>query len=110
MGLLCPLPNDNNDQQHADVNVNKILIGNKCDMQSERVISTEEGQALAAEYKIDFFETSAKQDINVDKAFVSIAREVKDRLITDGAPNGTGGRTLRAEPTKKSSESGGCCK
>jgi GTPase SAR1 family protein len=58
-----------NSSQHADVNVNKILIGNKCDMQSDRAVSTEEGQALATEYHIRFFETSAKQDINVESVW-----------------------------------------
>ena len=50
---------------HADVNVNKILIANKCDM--EKAVSTEEGNALAKEYNIKFFEASAKLDINVEK-------------------------------------------
>merc|ERR1712146_398550 len=33
-------------QQHADINVNKILVGNKCDAESRKV-STEEGEKLA---------------------------------------------------------------
>jgi Ras-related protein Rab-8A len=41
------------------------------------VVSTEEGQALANDFGIQFFETSAKNDINVEKAFVTIAREVR---------------------------------
>jgi Ras-related protein Rab-8A len=57
----------NNILQHADVHVNKILIGNKCDIDNEREVSTEEGAQLAAEYGIQFFETSAKNDINVEK-------------------------------------------
>ena len=58
----------------ADVNVNKILVANKCDMQKQ--VTSEEGQALADEYNIKFFESSAKQDINVEKAFITIATEV----------------------------------
>ena len=54
-------------EQHADVHVNKILIGNKSDIDNEREVSTEEGAQLAAEYGIQFFETSAKNDINVEK-------------------------------------------
>jgi Ras-related protein Rab-8A len=75
-------------QQHADVHVNKILIANKCDMTDDRVVSTEEGQALADEYDppMQFFETSAKQNINVDAGFIAIARDVKERLMTEGGP------------------------
>ncbi|GMH85686.1 hypothetical protein TL16_g10310, partial [Triparma laevis f. inornata] len=71
-------------QQHADVSVNKILVGNKCDITEEKSVSTEEGARLAEEYGIGFFEASAKNDINVEQSFISIARAVKDRLIKDG--------------------------
>jgi Ras-related protein Rab-8A len=70
-------------QMHADVNVNKILIGNKCDM-ADRVVTTEEGEALAREYNIHFYETSAKLDIKVEKAFMTIATDLKNRLLVDG--------------------------
>lgn len=72
-------------QQHADVHVNKLLVGNKCDMLDEKVVSTEEGEKLAKEFGIPFYECSAKNDINVDESFISIARGVKDRLVADGA-------------------------
>jgi GTPase SAR1 family protein len=93
--------------QHADVNVNKILIGNKSDCQDQRVISYEEGAALAKEYNINFFETSAKQDLNVEKAFITIATEVKNRLIADGGSTGGGGQKLSNQATGKKEK--GCC-
>lgn len=69
-------------QQHADTNVDKILIGNKCDLGSgtQRVVSYDEGEALAREYKMDFLETSAMTDVNVEDAFMTIACNVKTRL------------------------------
>jgi Ras-related protein Rab-8A len=74
-------------QVHADVNVNKVLIGNKCDME-DRSVDTEEGAALAQEYEIKFFETSAKQDLYVEDAFLAIATDVKNRLMVDGFNSG----------------------
>jgi len=71
-------------QQHADIHVNKILVGNKCDMLDEKVVSTEEGEKLANEFGIQFFECSAKNDINVDDSFINIGRSVKDRLLAEG--------------------------
>ena len=41
-----------------------ILVGNKIDKEEERIISKEEGENLAKEYNIDFFEISNKNDIN----------------------------------------------
>ena len=42
-----------------------ILVGNKCDMEDERVISYERGKQLADQLGLEFFETSAKENINV---------------------------------------------
>ncbi|CAK7331622.1 unnamed protein product [Dovyalis caffra] len=80
-----------NIEQHASDNVNKILVGNKADMdESKRAVPTSKGQALADEYGIKFFETSAKTNLNVEQVFFSIARDIKQRLA-DTDP--------RAEPT-----------
>ena len=51
-----------------------ILIGNKCDMESERRVEVEEGEEKKAQLEerggnVIFIEASAKNDVNVDKAF-----------------------------------------
>lgn len=46
-------------------NAQVILVGNKCDMEDERVISFERGKQLAEQLGVEFFETSAKENINV---------------------------------------------
>lgn len=46
-------------------NAQVILVGNKCDMEDERVISYERGKQLAEQLGIEFFETSAKENVNV---------------------------------------------
>ena len=61
-----------------------ILIGNKCDLKERRQVSEEEGKQKANNYKIDFMETSVKENINVDKAALAIINKVieeqKDKL------------------------------
>mmetsp|Transcript_420 Transcript_420/g.1153 ORF Transcript_420/g.1153 Transcript_420/m.1153 type:complete len:170 (+) Transcript_420:761-1270(+) len=75
-----------NIQQNASESVNKILIGNKCDMdESKRVVSFARGKALADEFGLSFFETSAKNNVQVDDSFTTLAREVKDRLVKESA-------------------------
>lgn len=44
-------------------------------------MSTEQGQGLADELGIPFLEVSAKSNINIDKAFYSLAADIKKRLI-----------------------------
>uniref|UniRef100_A0A7S2D3W7 Ras-related protein Rab-1 n=1 Tax=Florenciella parvula TaxID=236787 RepID=A0A7S2D3W7_9STRA len=96
-------------QQHADVHVNKILIGNKCDIEDQRMVSKEEGEKLAKEYDIKFFETSAKQDFQVDSGFVTIAGEVKNRLISEGAPAVRNNNHIKAGAGGGGKKKSGCC-
>mmetsp|Transcript_667 Transcript_667/g.1364 ORF Transcript_667/g.1364 Transcript_667/m.1364 type:complete len:217 (+) Transcript_667:82-732(+) len=63
----------------------KILIGNKCDLHSERQVSTEEGQAKADSLGIAFLETSAKEATNVEAAF----RQMSTELIAKREQGGT---------------------
>ena len=51
-----------------------ILIGNKIDLTRE--VKTEEGQAIANKYKIPFFETSAKENINIRECVMSLVNIV----------------------------------
>jgi len=68
---------------YAEQSVNIVLIGNKCDLDQKKTVETERGQALAEEYDIKFFETSAKADINVQAAFSSLVQAVCDRVFAD---------------------------
>ncbi len=55
-----------------------ILVGNKTDLESQRVIATHQGEALAQQQGWMFFETSAKERINVDVVFREITRLIRD--------------------------------
>lgn len=68
------------------------MIGNKCDWEEKRAVSTAQGQALADELGIPFIEVSAKSNINVEKAFFSLASDIKKRIIdsSGGAAAGAG--------------------
>ncbi|XP_034264613.1 ras-related protein Rab-37 isoform X4 [Pantherophis guttatus] len=67
--------------EYAQKDVVIMLLGNKADMSSERVIRTEDGESLAREYGVPFMETSAKTGMNVELAFLAIAKELKQRAV-----------------------------
>ncbi|KAL8371933.1 hypothetical protein RB595_001643 [Gaeumannomyces hyphopodioides] len=97
-----------NVEQHASEGVNKILIGNKCDWEEKRAVSTEQGQALADELGIPFLEVSAKGNINIDKAFYSLASDIKKRTI-DTAKEYQNPSSVNVGANAEASRSGNCC-
>lgn len=46
--------------RYASENVSKLLVGNKCDLESKKVVTYDEGKELADSYGIKFLEASAK--------------------------------------------------
>lgn len=61
-------------------NAQVILVGNKCDMEDERVISFERGKQLADSLGLEFFETSAKENINVRAVFERLVDIICDKM------------------------------
>jgi small GTP-binding protein len=57
-----------------------VLVGNKCDLEAHRVVPTSAGEALARKFGNCFFlEASAKERINVDRAFLELIRLVSHK-------------------------------
>ncbi|PVH86228.1 hypothetical protein DL98DRAFT_393209, partial [Cadophora sp. DSE1049] len=54
-----------------------LMVGNKCDRVTEREVSTQEGHALARELGCDFVESSAKNCVNIEKAFYDLVRQLQ---------------------------------
>ena len=57
-------------------NIVMILCGNKIDKEKERIISKQEGENLAKSYGIPFFECSAKNNININEMFTTMAQNI----------------------------------
>jgi GTPase KRas protein len=62
-----------------------ILVGNKCDLETDRQVTTSEGMELAKSFNCPFMEASAKTRVNVDEAFFEIVREIRKELKGDSA-------------------------
>ena len=60
---------------HSNINISKLLIGNKCD-NLHISVTTEEGKLFAEKNNIDFIETSAKTGANIDEAFKKLTSEL----------------------------------
>ncbi|KAJ2824203.1 Ras- protein Rap-1A [Coemansia furcata] len=54
-----------------------VLVGNKCDLEEMRTVSTLDGEKTARRMRSGFYETSAKRRINVDDMFIQSVRRIK---------------------------------
>ncbi|XP_073499583.1 ras-related protein Rab-3B isoform X2 [Phyllobates terribilis] len=79
-------------------NAQVVLVGNKCDMEEERVIATEKGKHLADQLGFEFFEASAKENIQVKQVFerlVDIICEKMSESLDNEHSAATGAKNLR---------------
>ena len=67
-----------NIRMHTTDSIPIVLAGNKSDL-SDKVVSTEEGEALAREFGLSFFETSCIENVNVDEIFYFVAKDIEDK-------------------------------
>ncbi|ORZ00283.1 ras-like protein 3 [Syncephalastrum racemosum] len=78
-----------------------VLVGNKCDLESDRQVSSQEGRDLAKSFGCPFTETSAKMRIRVDDTFYDVVREIRrmNREQTSKANNAStnAGNAARGE-------------
>ncbi|CAN8014057.1 ras-related protein Rab-8A isoform X2 [Ixodes scapularis] len=94
-----------NTDEHAAADVEKMILGNKCDMNDLRQVSRERGEKLAVEHGIKFMETSAVSSINVEDAFYTLARDIKEKMerkvAAQAQPKPPGAHLHTVEPVRK---------
>nr|CAD7588106.1 unnamed protein product [Timema genevievae] len=68
-----------NIQENASPDVVKVLAGNKCDAAYQRAVEAERGEKIAESFDMPFFEVSCKQNINIEEAFLTLARRIREQ-------------------------------
>ena len=58
------------------------FIGNKCDLEEERLVFHEQAEKASTKYKFKFMETSAKTNINIQELFTNISQDIFDTFYT----------------------------
>ena len=56
-----------------------VLIGNKCDLEEERVINKDEGEKFARENEIEFYETSCKDGTNIENSILILIYKIIEK-------------------------------
>ncbi|KAI1381537.1 GTP-binding protein ypt1 [Hypoxylon crocopeplum] len=95
--------------RYATEGVNKLLVGNKSDMSDKKVVEYTVAKEFADSLGIPFLETSAKNASNVEQAFLTMARQIKERMGSQATTNTKPGVQVGPGHSVSNSSSGGCC-
>lgn len=66
--------------RYCHEHVNKMLVGNKCDLHQKKCVDFATAKEFADTNAIPFFETSAKGNHNVETAFLQLTRDIQKRV------------------------------
>lgn len=90
-------------------NAQVILVGNKSDLE-DRTVSTERGKQLADQLGMEFFETSAKDNINVKEVFERLVDLICDKMAEslDSDPMGGASKGTRLKEEGGDNEISSC--
>jgi Ras-related protein Rab-1A len=83
-----------------------VLVGNKIDKEEERLVSYKEGEQLAKELNISFFESSGKENKNVKEPFYSLCEEIINKMKNERTSTNNFSINNQKEKEKKKK----CCK
>ncbi|XP_034721574.1 ras-related protein ORAB-1-like [Etheostoma cragini] len=95
--------------RYASENVNKLLVGNKCDLTTKKVVDYTTAKEFADNLGIPFLETSAKSATNVEQAFMTMAAEIKKRMGPGATANSSEKTNVKIQSKPVNTSSGGCC-
>jgi len=95
--------------RYATENVNKLLVGNKCDMTNKKVVDRSTAEEFASNLGIPFLETSAKNSTNVEQAFITMAAEIKNRLAQQPKKKKKKKKKNIGKKQIQKTEKKGCC-
>ena len=55
------------------------MAANKCDAAAHRAVDAERGEKIAENFDMPFFEVSCKDNINIEDAFLTLARRIREQ-------------------------------
>jgi len=95
-------------ERYACETVNKLLVGNKSDLTTKKVVDWTTAKEYADSLAIPFLETSAKNATNVEQAFMTMAAEIKNR-VGPPAPVDSPKNKVKIDASEVPSKAGGGC-
>jgi len=95
-------------ERYASENVQKLLVGNKCDLTVRKVVEFSTAKEYADSIGIPFLETSAKNSTNVEQAFMTMASEIKKHMGSQASDSGADNKQFKLNKTEPVRSNDGC--
>lgn len=95
--------------RYAAEGVNKLLVGNKSDLVDKKAVSSEQAKEFADSLSIPLLETSAKDATNVEQAFLTMAKQIKDRMGSTMQQTQKSTVKVSQGAAVEPKQGGGCC-
>jgi len=96
-------------ERYACSSVNRLLVGNKADLNEKRAVTHQEAKEFSDSLGISFLEASAKSSQNVEATFVTLTRQIKDRVSKTGQAPAQSGLVKPKPGSGKDIKSKSCC-
>ena len=90
-------------KNNGKTSIPALILGNKCDLEDEKVVQEKDGRDVAKSFGMDFFETSSKTGYNVQESFIHLVEKVYANFDDEGTD--TKGISIGSNKGKKKS----CC-
>jgi Ras-related protein Rab-1A len=102
------------DLQNVGKDIKGVIIGNKIDLEKNRIITKEDLEEIAKKYEMPFLETSVKNNININEAFELIIDELlknKDvnQIVEQYSRKTRSDLSISTKRTERKNKKGGCC-
>ena len=85
-----------------------LIVGNKCDLESTRIVEYKEAEEFASQFSIPYIETSAKTSSNITNVFTTMSNEIAKYIDDDLVNKKTNHSTKNLKVNNNSNNSNNC--
>jgi len=88
--------------EHGRGDVEVAVVGNKCDLSSDKRIDSRQGESAATKLGCHFYESSAKDNMNIENVFMGLVRNILVNMPLERPPDAADEpiKTLESSPAQ----------
>jgi len=76
--------------EHGRGDVEVAIVGNKCDLSGDKRVDSRQGESTATKLGCHFYESSAKDNLNIENVFMGVVRNILVNMPLERPPDPSG--------------------